>query len=206
MNDNEGKRDVCVPSVNSSVQNFFHRISRSRNFHSFLHQVFTFFISTVSLPQNSYSQKNKAQGTSSIKIVDLLASKINMKNIFRRAVQFRESLSQKLEYVKSIVVIVYDLLNRQQPSNLGVTCIRSLEEELKGGKRVAKVCEVENRVNLGPTSVHDARDAETRDGHFAIPRRVPRPLFASRFNYFTKVSALSFPAAVARCERKNNPS
>lgn len=53
---------------------------------------------------------------------------------------------------------------------------------------------------------HDARDAETRDGHFAIPRRVPRPLFASRFNYFTKVSALSFPAAVARCERKNNPS
>lgn len=129
-----------------------------------------------------------------------------MKNIFRRAVQFRESLSQKLEYVISIVVIVYDLLNRQQPSNLGVTCIRSLEEELKGGKRVAKVCEVENRVNLGPTSVHDARDAETRDGHFAIPRRVPRPLFASRFNYFTKVSALSFPAAVARCERKNNPS
>lgn len=156
--------------------------------------------------QNSYSQKNEAQGTSSIKIVDLLASKINMKNIFRRAVQFRESLSKKLEYVKSIVVIVYDLLNRQQPSNLGVTCIRSLEEELKGGKRVAKVCEVENRVNLGPTSVHDARDAETRDGHFAIPRRVPRPLFASRFNYFTKVSALSFPAAVARCERKNNPS
>ena len=129
-----------------------------------------------------------------------------MKNIFRRAVQFRESLSQKLEYVKSIVVIVYDLLNRQQPSNLGVTCIRSLEEELKGGKRVAKVCEVENRVNLGLTSFHDARDAETRDGHFAIPRRVPRPLFASRFNYFTKVSALSFPAAVARCERKNNPS
>lgn len=74
-----------------------------------------------------------------------------MKNIFRRAVQFRESLSQKLEYVKSIVVIVYDLLNRQQPSNLGVTCIRSLEEELKGGKRVAKVCEVEIRVNLGST-------------------------------------------------------
>lgn len=68
---------------------------------------------------------------------------------------------------------------------------------------MAKVCEVENRVNLGPTSVHDA---ETRDGHFAISRRVPRPLFASRFNYFTKVSALSFPAAVARCERKNNPS
>lgn len=35
------------------------------------------------------------------------------------------------------------------------------EEELKakGGKRVAKVGEVENRVNLGPTLVHDARDA-----------------------------------------------
>lgn len=67
---------------------------------------------------------------------------------------------------------------------------------------MAKVGEVENRVNLGPTRVHDARDAETRDGHFAIPR----PLFASRFNYSTKVGALSFPAAVARCERKNNPS
>lgn len=66
--------------------------------------------------------------------------------------------------------------------------------------------EVENRVNLGPTRVHDARDAETRDGHFAIPRNVPRSLFASRFNYSTKVGALSFPAAVARCERKNNPS
>lgn len=60
--------------------------------------------------------------------------------------------------------------------------------------------------SLGPTVVQDARDAETRDGHFAIPWRVSRPLFASRFNYSTKVGALSFPAAVARYERKNNPS
>lgn len=158
----------------------------------------SFIESSISIPLPLSTLIPK--GRSSIKIIDLFSSKMKWKIFSEESCNLEAKLSQKLvrKYRCNLRFSESPPISMSHASTEFGGRIKSEGWEARS--------EVENRVNLGPTRVHDARDAETRDGHFAIPRSVPRPLFASRFNYSTKVGALSFPAAVARCERKNNPS